>query len=273
MSQERVFSAIIGIPLVYILIIWGGIPFFLLVSGLAIAGIVEFYGMCESRELFPLKWAGVLSLIFLLLNSFFISGGREFFGGRDITPAVLTFSIFIILFVMLLKREIKNAVNGTGVTLLGIIYVGWLIIHSIFLREIKPFGKEFVLFAVTVTWLSDVGAFYTGNKLGKRKLHIASPNKSRAGAFGAVLFSVAGAVVSKFVLKLYFMNMTQTVILGLLIGFFAVIGDLSESMIKRSLERKDSGSFLPGHGGVLDRIDSLLFTVPAAYYFIRWFVQ
>ena len=133
-----------------------------------------------------------------------------------------------------------------------------------------------MLFLVLVTKFSDMGAYLTGSLIGKHQLvpHI-SPKKTWEGFFGALAFSVGGGcgLVALMPQKLALISYTHAIVLGLVLGLAAVIGDLAESLIKRSCGVKDSGRFLPGIGGALDLIDSILFTAPMMYFYMRFIVR
>jgi phosphatidate cytidylyltransferase len=270
MSGNRILSAIIVIPAVYFFILWGGFAFYALITGIALAGLIEFYNMCSSNNLPSSKWWGGFISVLLISNSYLITAAKKINLNTDLSPLILTLLILGLMMILLLKKDLKSAVLDLAITVTGVFYVSWMINHAILLREIKPYGFQLTMSVLIAVWFSDTGAYFSGLKLGKkRKLHIASPNKSRAGAVGSVLLGILGMILSRYIFDLYFISNTETLILGGMIGILAVIGDLAESMIKRNLGQKDSGKFLPGHGGVLDRIDSILFAVPFAYYYIR----
>ncbi|MFH1415566.1 MAG: phosphatidate cytidylyltransferase [Elusimicrobiota bacterium] len=273
MNNHRIVSSLLVIPFVYLLIIWGGFPFFVIITGLIVAGLIEFFRMCELRQFPAVRWWAVLSSVLLMLNAYFIIGGDTISMSGDFTSLIMTFSFAGLMLILLIRSDSKTAVVKAGITLLGIFYVAWMLFHAVLLREMKPYGFQFVAIAVIATWCSDTGAYFIGLKFGqRRRLHPVSPNKSRAGAIGSVMFGTATVFVMRSIFDLYFISDLKAVILGVSIGIFSVLGDLVESMIKRSLGHKDSGKFMPGHGGILDRIDSLIFTVPFTYYFVKWFV-
>jgi phosphatidate cytidylyltransferase len=137
-------------------------------------------------------------------------------------------------------------------------------------------GHLYVLFLILVTKFSDMGAYLTGSLIGKHLLvpHI-SPKKTWEGFFGALVFSTGGAcgLVALMPAKLAYLHQTDAILLGLILGFAAIIGDLGESIIKRSCDVKDSGHLLPGIGGALDLIDSILFTAPLLFFYLRFVLR
>jgi phosphatidate cytidylyltransferase len=154
-------------------------------------------------------------------------------------------------------------------TLLAVLYVGWLLGYGILLQHSAPRGDELVLFVVGVTWIGETMAYVVGSTLGRHKLApVISPRKTVEGAVAQVAVSVlAGVALGAWLLP----GCAAPAMLagGALLGVVGQVGDLTESVIKRSVGTKDTGGIIPGHGGVLDRIDSLLFNLPAFYYFSR----
>jgi phosphatidate cytidylyltransferase len=159
--------------------------------------------------------------------------------------------------------DVERAAN----TLLAIMYVGWLLGFGILLHHTSPLGDELVLFVVGVTWVGETAAYLVGSTLGRHKLaSIISPRKTVEGAIAQVVASIgSGAALGAWLLPAC--GLILAVGAGALLGVIGQFGDLAESAIKRSVGTKDTGRLIPGHGGVLDRIDSLLFNFPAFYYF------
>jgi phosphatidate cytidylyltransferase len=159
--------------------------------------------------------------------------------------------------------DVERAAN----TLLAVMYVGWLLGFGILLHHTSPLGDELVLFVVGVTWVGETSAYVVGSTLGRHKLaSIISPRKTVEGAIAQVVASIGtGAALGAWLLPAC--GPVLAIGAGALLGVIGQFGDLAESAIKRSVGTKDTGRLIPGHGGVLDRIDSLLFNLPAFYYF------
>ena len=199
----------------------------------------------------------VVTLVFFMLVVF----GRQMFQKtRDISP-----------------------LETMAYTIFGLLYVVWLfgfVTKIVYVIPRDPVthhvgGHFYVLWLIVVTKFSDMGAYVTGSLIGKHPLipHI-SPKKTWEGFFGALVFSTGGAcgLLALMPEQLKYLQQRDAVILGLVLGFAAIIGDLAESIIKRSCDLKDSGKFLPGIGGALDLIDSILFTAPLLYFYLRFVV-
>jgi phosphatidate cytidylyltransferase len=157
----------------------------------------------------------------------------------------------------------------------GGLYVGLLMGYWIALRYLG-YGMIWVFLAMFMTFANDTGSYFIGRKFGRRKLAAAiSPNKTWEGTVGGIISTLILSVISYFILGILdvlVISAWQIILLACLISLFAQLGDLVESLLKRHFEAKESGRFLPGHGGILDRFDSLMFVGPAAYYFILWVV-
>jgi phosphatidate cytidylyltransferase len=182
----------------------------------------------------------------------------------------------------ILSRD-RQPLANVGVTFLGVIYVGWLFSYLIFLRSIPgtvdvpfPFinlpdmarGAWLVLYVIAVTWSTDAGAYFAGVRFGRHKLApTLSPKKTIEGALGGLVAATAMSLAWGAWIELPWWH---CLVLGPLLGTLGQVGDLCESALKRDLGIKDFGALLPGHGGILDRFDSLLFTAPVAYYYFLY---
>jgi phosphatidate cytidylyltransferase len=266
---KRIIASAIFIPCLIIIARRGGYYYLALINIMILIGLWEFYKMMEAKGLKPYKAMGIVSGLALSWYVFFQQG---------IYANLFLSVIFIGIMVLELARKEKGlAVYHISVTVFGVFYIGWLGSHLILLRELPhikgldySLGFSFVIVTFALTWCYDTGAYFVGSWLGKRKLFPSiSPGKTLEGAIGGVLCSLVGILVARETIAPY-LTIVQAV--GLAIGASVVgqLGDLSESMIKRDVKIKDSSRTIPGHGGVLDRFDSLLFTAPLIYYVLKY---
>ncbi|MFO7811646.1 MAG: phosphatidate cytidylyltransferase [Pelovirga sp.] len=173
--------------------------------------------------------------------------------------------LVLALFFLLRPGTLVRVHHHFGWICLGLIYIALLLGHLVPLRMLDD-GRQWIFLTLVVVMCCDTCAYVVGSRIGKRKLYpLISPNKSVEGAVGGIVGAVVGALLSKFV---FFpaIGIWPVVAVGLLLGVVGQIGDLFESMLKRACEVKDSGNLIPGHGGMLDRLDSLLFAFPLVYY-------
>ena len=274
----RVLTALIGIPLAVFLIFYpGGLYFAVGICVISVLGALEFYGHARKTGARPVEWAGLAAV------ALFVVSARTYERTQisSIFPAVLTLLLILSFCVELVRRNRSPIVN-VGATVFGAIYVGWLISHLVVLRGVpgKPItvlsytaeaGAWLVMFTFLCTWACDTGAYFFGRSYGRTKIApMLSPKKTVEGSLAGLVCSVLIAVVMGIVIDL---PAQHSLALGLLFGVLCQLGDLSESAIKREVSVKDSGSIVPGHGGILDRFDSLLFTAPAAYYYTVLFLD
>jgi phosphatidate cytidylyltransferase len=277
---QRVLSSLVGLPVLIFCVFWrGGLPFMLGIDFLTLLGLGEFYHACRKRGSRPLVWLGyAASSLFLVVAH---TAGRAWLGGQ--AGAILTTLLLGGLVAELVQKD-RAPVRNLGETILGAIYVGWLFSYLVLLRNEgadllarvggtlavplpAPFadpGAWVVLLVVFATWACDTGAFFTGRAVGRHKLAPEiSPGKTVEGAIGGWLCALAMALLVGGFLRL---DLRIAASLGAMIGVLSQVGDLCESAIKRDLGIKDFSGLLPGHGGILDRFDSLLMTAPLVYY-------
>ncbi len=196
-----------------------------------------------------------------------------FAAGRMTDPFGLPAFVVVVTLGAILAAPIWRGTatsEATFTTLLAVMYIGWLLGYGILLHD-SPRGDDLMLFLVGITWVGETAAYLVGSTIGRHKLApVVSPRKTVEGAAAQVLASVLMAMVLRAWL-LPSCGVMVAVAAGTLLGITGQVGDLAESVIKRSVGTKESGGLIPGHGGVLDRIDSLLFNLPAFYYF--WLVM
>ncbi len=265
----RVLASVVFIPCFIIITRRGGYHFLALLDIIIFIGLWEFYGMMEAKGIRPYKAIGIFAGLALSWYVFFHNGMYA--------NLFLTVTLLSIMILELARRDGKLAIYHISTTLLGVLYVSFLASHMLLLRELPVSagldysqGSSFVFLVFVITWACDTGAYTVGTLLGKRPLlPRVSQKKTIEGSIGGLLCAVAGAVVARYTFA-GFLSLTQALILGLMAGIVGQLGDLVESMIKRDAEIKDTSGTIPGHGGVLDRFDSLLFTSPLVYYFLKF---
>lgn len=261
----RLLTTLIGVPIVLGAVYFGGPAFLILCLAFAIVGINEFYNLMMKKGLFPAYYVGnIITIIFILVAYYSLKRNWE-----PAHSAILTLAAAgALISGIFLKRE-KETIVDVAVTLLGVIYVGWFFSYIVFIRGLTEHGG-YLFFLLFTVWAMDVAAYVTGRYFGRTKLNPdISPKKTWEGAVAGfiVCFIAAGILCQTAQLEIW-----HALILGGLIGIFGQVSDMIESLIKRDAGAKDSSALLPGHGGVLDRIDSFVLTAPLMYYYLILFV-
>jgi phosphatidate cytidylyltransferase len=272
-TATRAAVAAVGIPIAVAAMYLGGWVLAALLALCAVLAARELFKMAELKRAFPLGWVGMLGAAGLIALS-------AIDPARGIDTPLLTAGAIVILLAALTAAIWQRGVAGepllsVAVTFLGAVYPA-LLAFALFLREIPGHqsavqGTAILLFPVVLTWLSDTFAYFAGRLWGKKKLiPKVSPGKTVAGSVGAIVGTPICAVGYSLYLArfaTYRMGIAEAVVFGLLVSVAAQVGDLAESLLKRDVGVKDSGKLLPGHGGALDRFDSLFFTLPLGYAF------
>ncbi len=250
--------------------------FLLVMMALAAAGLHEFYGLARRRGLACFRGWGMFGGLLMMASTFaYLSSGwtRAPAKANDFETSLLIIFVLGLCVRQFLAKDNSAGMQTISVTLFGLMYVPWLLN---FIQKINFFpgidGRYYVLYFVLVTKFSDMGAYLTGSLIGRHKMiPRISPGKTWEGFAGAILIATGASVgfAHLFGAHLYGMTWYHAVILGLLLSMTAVIGDLIESLFKREAGAKDSGALLPGMGGILDLLDSLLFNAPLMYIYLR----
>lgn len=261
-DARRLGVALLLIPLLYLSIRY--LPpqaFFTLVVASAILSLREFYRLhfAEERALMEVSLGAGLTLL-LLVNLQWPA--------LIPTGALWFLVLFLILATRLMsRRDLRHCLSDTGVLVLGILYVGLTLGHLLLIRALDG-GIFLIFFLLLVTWSGDAGGYFAGRTLGRHQLApVISPNKTVEGLVGGLLLALGAALLARHWF-LPSLTLRDCVILGLGLAATGAIGDLAESIMKRSAGVKDSSHLIPGHGGLLDRLDSLLFTTPTFYYYV-----
>ncbi len=260
MDRRRVYSALVFFPLFYLLVrhlppVW----FTLFVATGILLAQYEYY-----RLHFP-SWSSPLGLGLGL--GLVVTIGFAVPGLLPDTATISFIVVAILLSQVLAGRELKSGLLDTAVVAFGIFYVAWLLGHLILIRQFAE-GPFLIFLLFLITWANDTAAYYVGSFWGRHHMTPRiSPRKTWEGAVGGLV----GSVAASFACQWWFLeslSAADAFSIGLLVGIAAPLGDLCESILKRSAGVKDSGGLIPGHGGVLDRVDSLIFTAPVIYYYL-----
>lgn len=255
MHLKRLVIALLIVPLLFLYVMYLPPEYFLFImtffSTLAMA---EFYAMAKIEG--AIKYAA----IFLGAAMMFV-----YFMAKDFFVFILILSVLAIMGLRLvLKRDPRSALADVSTAMLGLLYIPGLLLFQLDLVKAAP---EWIILLYASVWAADSMAFYVGTHLGRRKLYREiSPNKTVEGAVGSVIGGILGAALIKATV-LQQLSVKHMIFAGALVGFATVIGDLAESMFKRDAGIKDSSNIVPGHGGVLDKMDGVTFAGPAFYFF------
>jgi phosphatidate cytidylyltransferase len=272
---QRVLVAAVGIPLAIAIVYVGGWAVAVLLMAVSAVAALEFYRLAEKKGAQPLRAAGAVlaaGLVFLVAAN---RTGVELAG----FGAVIAWATLALATLAIWNRGVEGQpLLSISTTLTGALYTGGLLSFGFLLRHLPGVesamqGTLLVFAPVLLTWTSDTFAYFVGRKWGTRKLiPRVSPGKTVQGSVGALVGTVLVAIAYSRLLAeipLYGMTILEAALFGLVMSVAAQVGDLAESLLKRDAGVKDSGTLLPGHGGALDRFDSLFFTLPIAYFFIR----
>lgn len=266
MSWKRVFSSAIGISVAALGVLteWGLI---LVVLTLTIGGLYEFFYMIKKKGIPIYSYTGIAIGVLIPLTTFFRFEPTK--GWELLFIALVLVMVFIMQF---MRKDNNNAIIGISTTLFGVLYVSWLFSFLIKIRYLLPGveGMKLLAFILIVTKIGDMGALIVGSQIGKKPLFPRiSPSKTIEGSVGSFLFSMVAAVLCRSFLPVQIQEpFWQPLLIGFFFGGMGQLGDMSESLIKRDCQIKDSGKIFPAMGGVLDTIDSLLFCAPVFYFYI-----
>ena len=261
MLAQRVASAVAGIPVI-VLLIWAGGPWYTAAASLIVLLAAYEFQIARHKRLSPLV------LVVAGLSAALPAGA---FVGVDWVLWFTLAGVFIPLVWVTLRGDPATALDDWVWSVAGLAYVGLLGAHIVLVREL-PSGMDWVFLAVFGTFAVDTAAYAVGRAVGRHKLAPAiSPGKTVEGTLGGLAGGFAAVILLNYFLGLR-LEAALIVPLAALLGLAAVLGDLAESILKRGMQVKDSSDMIPGHGGLLDRLDSLLFTFPVVYFFVTWVV-
>ncbi|MHB8769804.1 MAG: phosphatidate cytidylyltransferase [Syntrophales bacterium] len=258
--KKRWVTGVIAVPILFVVIAYGSEGIFaVLIAAAALLGMAEYNRMVFGPGL-PREKVETLAVSLLILVAATL-------GDTALLVAVLSFAVMAVLMLNLLRvKERGPDLRSVGAVILGILTIPLLLSHFILIRR-TPQGELWIFFILVLAFAGDIAAYYVGRSLGRRKvLPEASPGKTVEGTIGLVAGSIAGCLLftTAFFPRI---DWPHAVVLGFVGSIVGQLGDLSESVLKRSAGVKDSGTLLPGHGGILDRLDCLMFITPFVYYY------
>lgn len=265
---KRTISGALFVIVIVGAVLISHITYFIVFLGLMIATQLEFYSLGHKAKLRPQALLGLLIGIAFFVWSFLYSSGHV----EQITIYGF-FPLMAAIFVVELYRNHHKPIQNISFTILGILYVAipfslinFIVINGSSYR--MDYNPDILLGLLSLIWINDIGAYVVGVSMGKHKMiPRISPKKSWEGFFGGVSLTILAAWILSMVFPI--INLKHWMVIGVSTALLGVIGDLVESMFKRSIGVKDSGKFLPGHGGILDRFDALLMVIPIIYAYLE----
>lgn len=263
MKDKRVISALVAIPLLIFFVLMGGYVFKVGICAAIAIALYEYVNAFKKSSTPVIT--GVLAAAFII-NTILVFSGYAQGGLMPFVYGTAMASMAVPIFTK------KYDVTSSAVTLLGFLYVICFFSLLIFIRDYNQ-GQYLIWLVFIISWFCDTFAYYAGRFFGKRKLcPEVSPKKTVAGAIGGVLGGTVGVILWYIIVPVKGISWYEPVILGMVGTVISQVGDLVASSIKRHVGIKDYGKIMPGHGGILDRFDSILYTAPLVYYYITTFM-
>lgn len=278
-TSKRVAVAVVGIPVAILAVYAGGWVLAVLLSLISALAALELFRMAERKGALPLRGSGAAAAAGYVLMTAWLLDVPQL--GTALWVYTSLVALMVAAAAIWMRGVEGQPLLSTAVTLFGAVYTGGLLTYGLLLRHLPRIdgawhGAAILLAPVVLTWASDTFAYFVGRSFGKNKLiPKVSPGKTVEGSLGALVGTVGVAIGYAEVLdrfSTYDVSILEAALLGVLVSVAAQVGDLAESLLKRDAGVKDSGTLLPGHGGALDRFDSLFFTLPLGYLFFRFVV-
>jgi len=258
------------IPIFIVFVFFGRLVFILGILGISTFSFFEFSRATRLNRANPwITYVAYLGIVIVAVLAMVPDPFAEYFGWYGLFMALPVYMIGFIVLVPILQNRHEGQLQAVSLGVLGFIYFGWMFGHLSFLAN-SPYFVNYVLYLVFAVQIADISAYSFGKLFGRHKLRSnISPNKTMEGAIGALVVSLCLPWLLRGILPEF--GPLQLFLTGLIVGIGSQLGDLTISLIKRDLEIKDMGTLIPGHGGVLDRIDSLIIAAPLFFHMIRYF--
>ncbi|KXZ39805.1 phosphatidate cytidylyltransferase [Alkalithermobacter thermoalcaliphilus JW-YL-7 = DSM 7308] len=256
---KRILSSLALLPILFYVLINGGLPLYIGVFVVSVIGFREFYLAFRLKGINVVTCLGyITSAVFFLFFVFRV--------GINYINALILLLFFISS--ILLFSEKYNVID-IAITLLGIIYIPYFMSHIVLIKD--GIQGDFIWLIFIIAWMTDTFAYFSGYFFGKHKLiPKVSPKKTVEGSIGGIIGSIISCVIFGYLTN---QNVLDMVIIGFMGSIFAQVGDLFASSVKRFVNIKDYGKLIPGHGGILDRFDSIIFTAPVVYHYVSIFIK
>jgi phosphatidate cytidylyltransferase len=257
-KRKAAMAAIMIPPILFLIVVGPPVVLYLMVLLATFLGLREYYNLALPRSKSIERAVGIgLGLILSLIISF---GAL-----REISPFLVIILLVLAVLAMAASQDLSSTVSKMGLALFGILFIGFLLAYVSLIRSMSN-GTSWVLFLIITVWTGDIFALLSGSFLGRHKLYPKiSPNKTFEGLAGAIV----GSIIVALAFSWFFipnLKIGPCILLAIGLAILGQLGDFAESMVKRSAQAKDSGTLIPGHGGMLDRLDSFLFAAPFLHY-------
>lgn len=266
-ARRAIISLILFAMVFAVVYLFPAWMFSLVVALFVALGMLDFFRMVEHKKIFVYKYFGTIIGALIPLVIYLGNGMADL---KNLEPLLIVVASLLVFVLQFTRREsVHDHLISTALTVFALFYIAWFFSFFVKLRFLEN-GANLVAFVILVTKSADIGAYLFGSRFGKTELiPRISPKKTKEGTIGGILFSLLIAVVLGRFLTGF--SLAHLLVLGVLLAIIGQVGDLAESLIKRDCKVKDSGTYLPGIGGALDLIDSLLFTAPVFYFYVKTF--
>jgi len=270
--KSRLLVAIIFIPLLIYIMLYGDLLLLIFTNVIIGVSLFEFYKMMKESKREVSMELGIILGLFMPMYSYLQY--KNFMDINNFLSLFVVVSIILLSAIRIIKKKVEGSTEYISNTLLGIFYIAFMFSHIFGIRSLTN-GGMWLLTIQALMWIADSSAYFVGlnfgRKIFKEGLSDISPKKSKEGFIGSILFTILGMfIIKNIIFKNIGLDNIQLVIIPIIIASVGMIGDLVESMYKREFKIKDSGNLLGGHGGILDRFDSLIFTLPTLYYYFTY---
>ncbi|HNY13588.1 MAG TPA: phosphatidate cytidylyltransferase [Candidatus Wallbacteria bacterium] len=269
----RIISAAVLIPAVIWCIYEGGLPLTLLILAACAMGLSEFFDFCKAKSVECMRFPAQIISALYILNSHF-TGVNDKTHGFEFSPLLVLGFVFLILW-LTARRKTDGSILEISATIFGFLYISVFLSFAIYIRNLE-YGRDILFLVIIMVWAADTFAYFGGMRFGKSSKRLSpevSPKKSVIGVYSGLMGTVAASILFFHYMPVANIPFYSYILFAFALNVFSVLGDLVESQFKRDCQIKDSSAIIPGHGGILDRVDSLLLALPFSYYYFVFFIR